>query len=64
MPQEVKNDQQNVQMSLQVMANAWAANKPYTHMEVEHTQDSGTTNLYPTNTGVVGHGPKVREGVV
>ena len=33
-------------------------------MEVEHTQGSGTTNLYPANIGVVGHGSKVREGMV
>ena len=33
-------------------------------MEVEHAQGSGTTNLYPTNTGMVGHGSKVREGMV
>ena len=32
--------------------------------EVEHLQGLGTTNLYPANTGVVGHGPKVREGMV
>ena len=33
-------------------------------MEVEHTQYSGTTNLYPANTGVVGYGSEVREGMV
>jgi len=33
-------------------------------MEVEHAQGSGTTYLYPTNTGEMGHGSKVREGVV
>ena len=26
--------------------------------------DSGTTNLYPTNIGAVGHESKVRKGVV
>jgi len=31
---------------------------------VEHAQCSGTTNLYLANTGVVGHGSKVREGMV
>ena len=31
-------------------------------MEVEHAQGLSTTNLYPTNTGVVGHGSEVREG--
>ena len=29
-----------------------------------YTQDSGTTYLYPTNTGKVHNGLKVREGVV
>ena len=33
-------------------------------MVVESTQGSGTTNLYPANTGVVGHGSEVREGMV
>ena len=33
-------------------------------MGVEHAQDSGTTNLYPTNTGAMGHGLEVRKGVV
>ena len=28
------------------------------------TQGSGTTYLYPANTGEVGHGSEVREGVV
>ena len=32
--------------------------------EVEHVQGLGTTNLYPANTGVVGHGLEVREGMV
>ena len=48
----------------QVMANAWTAGKPWTHMEVEHPQGSGTTHLYPTNTGVVGHNLEIREGIV
>ena len=29
-----------------------------------HTQGSGTTYLYPANTGEVGHGSEVRKGVV
>ena len=29
-----------------------------------HTQGLGITYLYPANTGEVGHGSKVREGVV
>lgn len=33
-------------------------------MAVEHTQGSGTTNLYPANTGVVSHGSGVKEGMV
>jgi len=33
-------------------------------MEVEHTQGSGTTNLYSANTTVVGHRSEVREGMV
>ena len=32
--------------------------------EVEHAQDPGTTNLYLANTGVVGHGSEIREGMV
>ena len=32
--------------------------------EVEHVQSPGTTNLYPTNTKVVGHGLEVRRGIV
>ena len=31
---------------------------------MEHVQGPGTTNLYPANTGVVGHGSEVREGMV
>ena len=34
------------------------------YTEVEHAQDSSTTNLYPANIGVVGHGLEVREGMV
>ena len=33
-------------------------------MEVEHAQNSSTTNLYLVNIRVVGHGPEVRESVV
>ena len=33
-------------------------------MGAEHAQGSGTTHLYPANTGVVGHGSDVREGMV
>ena len=32
-------------------------------MEVEHIQNLGTTHLYPANTGVVGHGLEVKEGM-
>ena len=31
---------------------------------MEHTQGSGTTNLYPADTRVVGHGLEVRESMV
>ena len=33
-------------------------------MKVEHAQSSGTTHLNPANIGMVGHGLKVREGMV
>ena len=33
-------------------------------MEVEHAQGLNTTNLYLTNTRVVGHELEVREGMV
>ena len=33
-------------------------------MEVEHAQGSSTTHLYLANTEVVGHGSKVKEGMV
>ena len=33
-------------------------------MRVKHTQELGSTNLYPAITRVVGHGSKVREGMV
>ena len=32
--------------------------------ELEHAQGLNTTNLYPANTGVVGHGSEVRRGMV
>ena len=35
-----------------------------TYTEVEYAQGLSITNLYPANTGVVGHGSKVRKGVV
>ena len=38
--------------------------KLLTYTEVEHAQSPHITNLYPTNTGVVGHGSEVREGMV
>ena len=57
-------DKHNEQMSLQTMANAWAANKLWTYTEVEHTQGSSPTNLYPSNTGVMGHRSEVREGMI
>ena len=31
---------------------------------MEHAQGPGATNLYLANTGVVGHGSEVREGMV
>ena len=43
------------------MAKSLAIDKPWTHMEVEHVQGSGTTNLYPANIGVVGHESEVRD---
>ena len=46
------------------MANRWMVDKPWTHMRMEHAQSSGTSHLYPANTGMVGHEPKVREGMV
>ena len=46
------------------MVNAWTVDKLWTHMEVEHTQGSSSTHLYPANTGVMGHGSKVKEGMV
>ena len=33
-------------------------------MEVEHVQGLGITHLYLANTGVVGHGLEVRNGMV
>ena len=33
-------------------------------MEVEHAQGVGTTPLYLTNMGVVGHWSEIREGMV
>ena len=62
MPQEVKNEQQNVQESLQVIANAWVADKQWTHMEVEHVQGLGTTNLYLANTGSGGSWVRGKKG--
>ena len=35
-----------------------------TYTEVEHTQGPSITNLFPANTGVVGHRSKVKEGMV
>ena len=32
--------------------------------EVEHAQRPGTTNLYPSNTRVVGHGSEVRASMI
>ena len=46
------------------MANASATDKLWTYTEVEHAQAPSTTNLYPANTGVVGHESEVREGMV
>ena len=31
---------------------------------MKHVQGPGTTNLYLANTGMVGHEPKVKEGMV
>ena len=33
-------------------------------MGAEHAQGLCTTHLYPANTGVMGHGSEVREGMV
>ena len=33
-------------------------------MELEYAEGSGTTHLYPANTGGVGHGLEVKEGMV
>ena len=50
------------------MHRPWQIHKQQTSFqrtqEVEHLQGLGTTNLYPANTGVVGHGPEVRDGMV
>ena len=46
------------------MANARTVDKPWTHIEVEHAQNSSTTNFYPTNIGVVGHVSEVRKSMV
>ena len=46
------------------MANARAADKLWTYIELEHVQGPDTTNLYPANTGVVGLGSEVRGGMV
>ena len=32
--------------------------------KLEHAQGPNTTNLYPANTRVVGHGSKVRKGII
>ena len=67
MPQRVKNKQQNAQQdqtNSQEMENAWTADKPLTHIRVEHGQGPSTTHLYPAKTGAVGHGLDVKEGMV
>ena len=46
------------------MAIILIADKLWTHMEVEHVQGLGITHLYLANTGVVGHGSEVRNGMV
>ena len=46
------------------MANARLADKLWTYTEVELALGPGTTNLFPANTEVVGHGSEVREGIV
>ena len=33
-------------------------------MRMEHAQGLGTSHLYPANTGMVGHEPNVRDGMV
>ena len=55
---------QRDQTNPQVMANTLTADKPWTHMGVEHAQGLGTTHLYQANIGAVGHGSEVREGMV
>ena len=39
-----------MQASLRTTADEWAAGRFWTHMEGRHTQDPGTTSLYPANT--------------
>ena len=46
------------------MANSCTADKPWTHMEVEHAQGSGTTHFYLANIGEMGHGSEVKKGMV
>ena len=53
-----------MQKSPQVMENAWTVDKPWTHMEVEHAQGSGTTHFYLANIGEMGHGSEVKKGMV
>ena len=67
MPQRIKNKQHNAQQDQtnpQEMKNAWTADKPLTHIGVEHAQGPNTTHLYPANIGAVGHGLEVKEGMV
>ena len=45
-------------------SKAWRLEKQWTHMEVKHTQGIGTTYMYQANIEEVGHGSKVRKGVV
>ena len=52
------------QTNPQAMANIWIADKPWTHMKVEHAQGLSTTHFYPANTGAMGHGSEVKESVV
>ena len=52
------------QTNPQAMANTWIADKPWTHMKVEHAQGSGTTHFYPANIGAMGHGSEVRESIL
>ena len=49
-PEEAKDGQQDVQTSLQAMADAWAVGIFQIYMKVKHAQGPNITSLYPANT--------------